>query len=195
MDRVTFEAIKHKHGAYASWAVWADAGETATSNIEDLTVLDPDRNPALLGLLRNDIVMLGRCRSRSVEVKPFSNFHDDNRNGHDFKIRYAFTGTPYYGAYMTDLIKGAIVSDSVHLPEALKADPTLARRSVEILLEELNDLQSSHPVLAAFGEDTYKLAAEHIPASKYGRLVRVTSYGQYISKENYRQRVLDELAG
>lgn len=112
MDRATFERIKRKHGGHASWAVWAEPEGTPRSNVGDLSVLDPARNPALLGNLRNDVVMLGLNISRPF-TEAFRNFHNPNRGGRDFKIRHAFSGTPFYGAYMTDIIKDIVMVDSV----------------------------------------------------------------------------------
>jgi hypothetical protein len=43
------------------------------------------------------------------------------------------------------------------------------------------------------GSDSYLLAREHIPRGHYSRLVKVTHYGHYISKDDYRTRVLAEL--
>jgi len=95
MDQATFEQIKVKHGAYASWAVWAEPDHGPKSNIGDLGVLDPAHNPTLLDTLRNDVVMLGLNLSRPA-LLPFANFHDARPEGQDYKIRYAFSGTPYY---------------------------------------------------------------------------------------------------
>ena len=39
----TFQKIKSDFGHYASWAVWADQGDTPKSNIDDLSVLDPEK--------------------------------------------------------------------------------------------------------------------------------------------------------
>jgi hypothetical protein len=111
VERKTFELIKQKHGGYASWAVWADPAGSPKSNIGDLGVLEPDRNPTLFQTLRNDVIMVGLNLSRPVSV-PFANFHDPSSQGQDFKIRFAFARTPYYGAYMTDIIKGVVIPKS-----------------------------------------------------------------------------------
>jgi hypothetical protein len=76
----------------------------------------------------------------------------------------------------------------------LDADPSLVSRNVQRLLEEFNDLRSDAPTLIAFGNDTHELAGKHLPTNRYSRLVKVTHYTRYISKEDYRQRVLTELA-
>jgi hypothetical protein len=125
MDRATFEHIKTKHGAYVSWAVWAEPDQAPISNIADLSVLDPERNSSLLETLRTDVVMLGRSFSRPVESTQFTNFHDANPHGHDVKIRYPFSDTLYYGAYMTNLIEGVFARDPRHLRDQLKSDPSL----------------------------------------------------------------------
>jgi hypothetical protein len=49
-------------------------------------------------------------------------------------------------------------------------------------------------MMITFGTDAYELAARHVPSSRYSRLVRVTHYSHFISKEKYRERVLAELA-
>jgi hypothetical protein len=61
------------------------------------------------------------------------------------------------------------------------------------LLQEFDDLNSARPTLIAFGNDAYVLAAKYLPASRYSRMVRVTHYSHYISKEMYRERVLAAL--
>jgi hypothetical protein len=194
VDRETFDLIKEKHGAYASWAVWAEpTGGRPKSNIADLTVLDPDQNPRLLETLRNDVVMVGLNLSRFFPIS-FGNFHDPSPEAQDFKIRYAFAGTPYYGAYMTDLIKGVVMLESSKLMRYLVSNPSLVSENAQRLLEEFEDLRCASPTLIAFGRDAYLLAAKTVPSSRYLRLVKVTHYSHYISKEQYRARVLTELA-
>jgi hypothetical protein len=193
MDRETFELIKQKHGAYASWAVWAEATGRPKSNVGDLSVLDPDQNPMLLQTLRNDVVMVGLNLSRLV-AGPFANFHDTRSAGQDYKIRYAFTGSSYYGAYMTDLITGVVVLHSGDLMRHIASDPHLIRENVHRLLDEFDDLRCASPTMIAFGKDAYELAARNVPSSRYSRLVRVMHYSNRISKEDYREHVLADLA-
>ena len=96
-----FEAIKRKHGAYASWAVWVDAGAKPKSNMGDISHFE---NDGVLALLKNDVAMVGLNISRPC-AEPFRNFHDPHPSANDFKIRYAFKDSAFYGAYMTDIIK------------------------------------------------------------------------------------------
>jgi hypothetical protein len=190
--RETFDLIKSKHGAYSSWAVWAPPGDLPKSNIADLGVLDPDQNPNLLSTLRNDVVMLGLNLSRPVPV-PFLNFHDPRPQGQDYKIRYAFTGTPYCGSYMTDLIKGLVIPDSGDLVRHLASRPSLVSENVGRLLEEFDDLRCQAPAVIAFGTVAYDLAVKYIPSNRCSHLTKVRHYSDYMSKEKYRERVLTEL--
>jgi hypothetical protein len=192
VDRETFDRIEEKHGPYASWAVWSEPDGRPKSNQGDLAVLDPDRNPALLGMLRSDVVMLGLNLSRDRPA-PFGNFHDAKAQGQDYKIRFAFTGTPFYGAYMTDIIKGVVMLKAGDLMRFLAANQHVVAESVERLLEEFDDLKSESPAVIAFGGSAHLLAARHLPANRYSRLVRVTHYSHYISATAYRERVLSEL--
>jgi len=189
VDRETFDLIKKKHGAYASWAVWAEPTGRPKSGIGDLRVLDPDQNPTLLQKLRNDVVMVALNLSRFLPVS-LGNFHDPSSVAQDYKIRYAFAGTPYYGAYMTDLIKDVVMLESSNLMRYLAENPSLVIGNVHRLLEEFEDLACAAPTLIAFGTDAYLLAAKLVPSSRYSRLVKVTHYSHYISKEEYRRGVL-----
>src|SRR5271163_2124304 len=173
VDRETFDRIKEKHGSYASWAVWAEPDGKPKSHEGDLTVLDPDRNPALLGMLRSDVVMLGLNLAKD-QPPPFGNFHSAKPAGQDYKIRFAFTDTSFYGAYMTDMIKGVVMLKAGDLMHYLAADPDVVAESRGCLLEEFDDLKSEPPTVIAFGGSAYLLAAKQLAANRYSRLVRVT---------------------
>jgi hypothetical protein len=194
IDRATFERIRRKHGSYASWAVWSEPSERPKSNIGDLTVLDPARNPNLLQILKDDVVMVGLNMSRlSVEELPFRNFHDGSSNGQDFKIRFAFAGTAFYGAYMTDVVKFIPIVDSASLTRHLADQPGVVDENVGRLLEELHDLGARMPTILAFGRATHQFVVKHVPSNAYGRLVRLTHYSHRMSKEEYREEVHGQL--
>jgi hypothetical protein len=192
MERERFERIKEIHGLYASWAVWAEPGDKPKSNVGDLGVLDPDRNPRLLSQLRKNVVMVGLNFSRSLLREPFRNFHDPSPRAQDFKIRYAFKGTEYYGAYMTDIIKDFPVLQARELRKQLTK--SLILQNVDTFLRELDDLDAHKPIVIAFGWDAYQLIAKWVPADSYGKLVKVTHYSVYLGQERYRAKVLQELA-
>jgi hypothetical protein len=105
IDQTKFEFIKKKYGYCASWAIWADVGKKPKENVGDLRVFDIKNNPGLLQQLNPNIILVGLNFSRGIIKVPFANFHDARSEAMDFKIRYALSGSQFWGAYMTDIIK------------------------------------------------------------------------------------------
>jgi hypothetical protein len=184
-----FDLIRRKHGKYASWAVWAAAGARPTSNVGDLSALDPEANPELLAVLKPAVVMLGLNISR-VLLEPLSNFHDKRSQAKDFKIRFAFEGTRFYGAYMTDVLKFSVEAESSKVMSTVRQRPEILESSAATLREELRDLGSVKPEIIAFGTDAASLAGQILDRGDYSRLIHVTHYSHFIGKENYRQEIL-----
>jgi hypothetical protein len=193
VDRETFDRNKEKHGLHASWAVWSEPDGRPKSNMGCLPILDPDQNRALLGILRSDVVMLGLNLSTS-QPPPLGNFHPASSRGNDYKIRFAFTGTPFYGAFMTDIIKEVVMLKAGNLTRYLATHPDVVAKSVGCLLEEFDDLKSEPPAVIAFGKCAYQLAVKHLPASRYSRLVHVRHFADFMGQTAYRELVLRELA-
>ena len=68
-----FEFTKSKYGLQASWAVWADEGDTPKSNMGDLSIFERDET---LSKLNPNIVLVALNVSVvGVVLKPFQNFH------------------------------------------------------------------------------------------------------------------------
>ena len=185
-----YELIREKHGKYASWAVWAEASDKPKSNMGDMAIFD---NKLVLPLLRSNVLMVGLNRSRFTISEPFRNFHDPSASGQDYKIRFAFKDTDYYGAYMTDIIKGVVEVDSKNIPKHLKENPGVLVESLEIFRQELLDLGAVSPLILAFGRIAYDIIKENLSSAEYGKLIRLTHYSHQISKEKYREAVLKEI--
>ena len=193
IDRTRFDFIRQKHGGYASWAVWAEVSATPKSNVGDMSIFDLEANRSLLETIKGDVVMVGLNISRSF-TESFRNFHDPSLKAHDFKIRYAFMNTRYYGAYMTDIIKDVEMVDSNALLKHLKASPALVRKNIEAFREELQDLNSGIPTILAFGIAAHRLLEDHISGNEYYRIIKLTHYSDWrINKEKYRQSVLAKI--
>jgi hypothetical protein len=137
--------------------------------------------------------MVGLNFSVSTDARrPFFNFH--GKGGGAFKIRYAFKDSPpYYGAYMTDIIKLQGEVDSKKMMQHLKAHPDVKALSVDKFREELRDLRATAPTILAFGNDTYKLLRENLDKSEYRKLIKLTHYSHRIRKEAYKERVFKEI--
>ena len=187
IEKDKFEKIKKLHSEYASWAIWADQGEKPKSNIGDLSVLDPKKNNQLLTTLKPEIIFVALNFSRGgVIKKPFANFHDSNPRGTDFKIRYALKDTPYWGGYMTDIIKNFVELKSKNLMKHLQKNKDFEKKNIEFFLKELDDLEAKNPIIIAFGNDTYDIINRNINKFK---ILKVPHYAIHKSKEEYREEV------
>lgn len=192
IDQARFDDIKRKHGGYASWAIWAPLSAAAKSNMGDLRVLTPRQNPSLFATIRTGVVMVGLNISRPF-AEPFRNFHDPSPWAHDYKIRFAFSDTPYYGAYMTDVIKNTPLVESALLLRRLRDTPELVPQNVSLLRRELSDLGSTKPLLLAFGRAAYDLVIRNLPPEDYSRVIKLTHYSHRMAKERYRDTVRAEV--
>jgi hypothetical protein len=191
ITKSVFEKIKRNHGRYASWAVWGAIGATPKSGMEDLSVFETD---AVLSILKPNVVILALNVSKSITLlPPFSNFHAAG-SAHDYKTRYAFTGSAYYGAYMTDIIKVLEEMDASKAMKHLAAHPELLVESLRIFRDEMKDLGNSQPVILAFGHQAYRLAVQHLRPQEYSRLVRLPHYSCWISQEDYKELVFQHIA-
>lgn len=195
IDATRFKLIKRRHGSYGSWAVWAPQGQTPKSNMGDIEVLDPRANPSLLRTLNPGVVMIGLNLSRGFPGSPFRNFHDPDPVANDFKIRHAFSGTIYRGAYMTDVIKDHVELASTQLLEHLRTNPQVVRNHIEVLRSELFDLGRPKPVILAFGGVAFSLLERNLRCDDYSLLIRLIHYSHYISKEKYRVAVHKQITG
>jgi len=188
IDTARLELIERKHGAYGSRAVWAPPSSTPKSNMGDLTVLDKRVNPAPLQTLNPGVVMIGLNISRPCD-EPFRNFHDPRPMANDFKIRFAFHDTVFWGAYMTDVIKGVVEPVPGELLEHLRRNPQVVHERLHRLREELLDLGHVKPIILAFGRAAHRLLADNLQPGDFSALVSLKHYSDYISKEDYRDAV------
>jgi hypothetical protein len=187
-----FDFFRQRHGGYASWAAWASPSGKPKSNIGDISIFNLENNSSLLDTLKVDVVMVGLNISRLFS-EPFRNFHDPNPRANDFKIRYAFMNTKYYGAYMTDIIKNVEMVNSKDLLKYLKVSPSLIRKNIEAFRGELRDLNFKKPTILVFGVAVYKIILDNIGDNEYSRLIKLTHYSHQISKEKYREMVLTQI--
>ena len=116
-----------------------------------------------------------------------------NPRANDFKIRYAFRDTEFYGAYMTDVIKNLEMKDSHDVKAHLKWNTHIVHENISMLREELSDLNTNKPILLAFGVDTYNLLNNNLRKNEYSKLIKLTHYSHQISKENYMKEVLGQI--
>lgn len=183
-----YKEITNKYGEFASFAIWADAGLTPKSNMGDMSIFDLNMNPQLLEKLNPNVIMVGLNISKKIE-KPLSNFH--GTIGGAYKIRYAFHDTPFYGAYMTDIIKDFEQKISGTVLKYLKENKAFEQQNILQFEQELINLKTKNPLIIAFGNITYGLLKIHFGETY--KIKKVIHYSHQISKENYREHVLETL--
>lgn len=184
--------IANKSGEFASWAVWAEEGLKPKSNIGDMSVFDLENNPGLLKILKPNVVMVGLNFSRSVINKiPFINFHDSRPQSQDYKIRYAFRDTEFYGAYMTDIIKDFEEKISGNVQTYLKNNQNFELYNIELFKQEIDELRCVEPFIIAFGNMTYEILKKHFGETY--RIQKVMHYSQQISREKYKYVIWETL--
>ena len=185
ITREKFDSIKEKYGRVASWAIWAHEDKEPKSNMGDLTVLDPEINKNLLSELNPNVVLVALNFSEDVNHKPFENFHAGGKF-QDYKTRYALRDSPYWGGYMTDIIKNQPEKNSDELVKYLKTHPDEVQSNVESFRQELRDIGAKKPRLVAFGNDVYDILKRNLPEFE---IVKIPHYAHFISKEKYREEV------
>lgn len=194
MNLELFKSIESNFGSVASWALWKSSGKTPKSNIGDMEILDPNKNSDLLNSLNPNVVMVGLNFSRTIKLeKPFQNFHDKSPYANDFKIRFAFENTPYYGAYMTDIIKNLEIASSKDVLVYLKSNPKTISENIEVFKMELAAIGSYKPLILAFGSDAFNILHENLDISLYSRLIKITHYSHRISKEVYKEEIRSQI--
>jgi len=190
-----YKEIEKEYGYVCSWAVWEKTDDTPKSNIADMSIFNINKNPQLLKILQPNIVMvaLNFARDTSDFQKPFMNFHDSNPYGQDYKIRYAFEDTPYYGAYMTDIIKNYPEVNSKKVFQTLKKDPNKVKENIDFFEKELKFVCSDKPLILAFGTQAFEILEKNLDKSTYTKLIKITHYSYRIGKEKYRKKVLSQI--
>ena len=139
------------------------------------------------------MVGLNFSRSLPEQFQNFRNFHDPTPRANDFKIRYAFTNTAYYGAYMTDIVKNFPMLKSAAVLKHLRTSPSLLRTNLDAFREELQDLNAQRPSIFAFGWAAHELLDKNLHPNEYSTLIRLTHYSHQIGKESYRETVLTQI--
>jgi hypothetical protein len=191
-----FLKMKQKYGDVGSWAIWKDAEATPKSNMDAGGLFDLKTNPKFLDELHANSVLVGLNFSRTAHgsSESFTNFHDPRSSSQDYKLRFALKDTPLWGSYMTDVFKHEVEVDSNEILKRISSNEIDIKSHLIFLEQEISDLEStSKPVIYAFGGSTYKFLESNLPKNIYSKLIKLTHYAHYISKEKYRESIKDAL--
>lgn len=132
----------------------------------------------------NHVVFIGLNISKKI-VEPFANFHSTSSTSHDYKIRYAVKDTPFYGGYMTDIIKDFEEKVSGNVMKYINQHPDFLQENISSFEEELKFIGATQPILIAFGNDCYKL----LKLLKKYKLFKVSHYSSCVSKEQLKEQL------
>ena len=192
LDKKTYKLMKKKYGGVGSWAVWCTQTDKdkPKSNMGNMDwTKDED---GLCSVLNPEFVFVGLNLSDSHGKysdanTPWVNFHSGNPHGNSFKLRFALKDTSFWGAYMTDLIKGVKETDSKKVVAKLKKDSASLERNLKEFEREISHL-GGKPVLVALGKVVGKFLK---PLELEGKYVvkELPHYSSRINKEQYRAEV------
>ncbi len=197
ITKTQYETLKSEFGNLSSWAVWSPQIDTPKSGVGDLSVFGRED---LLSILNPNYVFVGlNCSSTHVpkpgspSVRIWGNFHStDNRRQNDYKLRYALQDTPYWGAYITDIIKHHAEVDSAKVSRFLNCHPEVVKENISLFNHEI-EILGTKPVLVALGGKVYDILTAYV-GEEY-RIVKVKHYSFTIGKEDYRREMLNALGG
>ncbi|MCA9767046.1 MAG: hypothetical protein KC455_11590 [Carnobacterium sp.] len=193
ISQKVYEDLNREYGKVASWSLWAEVGETPTSNTGDMSLF-LDRE--ILKKLRNDLVFVALNASVHEDRKDsytgsWANFHsDDNKAQRDFKLRYALVNTPFEGQYITDVIKNHPDKNSAAVIKYVEEHPETATENIKVLKKELTIL-GGNPVIIALGQDAYNILKNNLDEND--TLLLMTHYSDYRNKESLRVEAIDLL--
>ena len=191
LDKKIYEKLKKNYGKTASWAIWKEPGESIKSNMDDVSMFDKD---VILKSLNPNYVFVGLSGSSVGDgymdtKRPWYNYHSSNPKGNDFKLRYALTDTPYWGAYMTVAIKDLTASGT--MPPVLTDNSEVIKRNMKELREEIDTL-GTRPIIVCFGKQCYELVRVYL--GKDFTVKQLPHYSSLVGKDAYRESLIKELA-
>ena len=194
-DLNRFLEVRDRYSDVASWAAWSPQSDPkrATSGVAELSHFDPINNPEILSVLHARQILVGLNVSRNPGALPWCNFHSPNGRAKDHRLRHALKGTPLWGAYMTDVIKGHIQVDSGKMLAHVKANDELLERNIADLIDEIELVADDTPLLIAMGHTTHDLLQRKL-AGRFP-IARVRHYSDYsVTKDELRGEIQQWLA-
>ena len=192
--KTNYLKLKDHFENVASWAVWElPSGTSPKSNMRVISMFDSDD---ILELLNPHYVFIGLNGSGVHDdymdmSNPWHNFHSSNPHGHDYKLRYALLNTPYWGAYITDVIKELPEVDSNKVSTYLRKHPDVVAENIKILKKEI-EMLGTHPVLVCLGGKSYEIVQKHL--GNQFIVKKVFHYSYQIGKEDYRSHIIKTLS-
>ncbi|MBR5027307.1 hypothetical protein IKX64_01795 [Candidatus Saccharibacteria bacterium] len=165
--------------------------KTPKSNTGDMGVFEQSD---IQDKLNNKYVFVGLNTSSThgkQQACAWKNFHSDYSYQNDYKLRFAFKNTRFWGSYITDIIKKYPEVDSAKVKAMLKDNPKIVSDNIKDFKRELSLLSSEKPILVAIGNDSYEILKNNLDDEYV--IKKIPHYSIHISKEKYREMVLESL--
>ena len=197
IDIERYNKLKEEYGHVSSWTIWGNPTTGISSNIPDMSIFK-DKN--ICNKLNDKYVFVGLNGSSThgnQDVEPWKNFHSSYKYQRDYKLRYALTGSKFWGSYITDIIK-VFKGDREESKEVnsktfmskLKKHPEVVDENIDIFKNELSILSDKKPVLIAIGNDSYNILKSNL--NKYD-IHKITHYSSWGGAEEYKNDVCSVL--
>ena len=189
-NKDNYKVLKEKYGHLTSWAIWEMPNlsiERMSARVDDMSSFE-DEN-AFLSLIHNKYVFFALNGSivhlNGQSFNNWKNFHSSYKFQKDYKLRAALYQTPYWGSYISDVIKNHPTVGRNELLRDLKKDPSLLEENKKFIIEELH-LIGGNPMFIAIGGDSYQLLKSMFPEST---IKQIPHYAIYCSCEDYVEMV------
>jgi hypothetical protein len=193
-NKDNYKVLKEKYGHLTSWDIWEMpnlAIERMSARVDDMTSFE-DEN-AFLSLIHNKYVFFALNGSiahlNGQSFNNLKNFHSSYKFQKDYKLRAALYQTPYWGSYISDVIKNYPTIGRNELMRDLKRDPALLEENKKFIMEELQ-LIGGNPTFIAIGGDSYQLLNGMFPEIT---IKQIPHYAIYFSCEDYVKMVHKKL--
>lgn len=181
-----FKSIKENYGHYASWAIWAEKGNREKDTVGDLSIFDDKKLINTLPLLNPNVILVGLNISGRIKI-PYGNFHSGDSIGQDYKLRNVLKDTPFWGGYITDIIKDFEEKISGKVASYLRQNREFEKENINVFLKELEDIGANNPIIIALGNDSFDILTRNLE-DKF-KIFKISHYSRAISYQNYREEV------
>ena len=160
LDQIVFNELARKKRS--SFAIWAPKNSL---NPKDVSDLSPFSNfEAVKGILKPHIIFVAMnlASDGNTGMLPFSNFHSSVIKHNDFRLRDAIVGSPFEGAYMTDMFD-YVSSSSKELSQYYNNNTDKREASIKKFISDCRFVHSGTKYIISIGVGYhYKTICEYI---------------------------------
>jgi hypothetical protein len=195
LKKENYLQLKAKYGHLASWAVWTipdEAVDKKSSKVDDMSSFANEDH--LLTLIHNRFVFFALNGSiahhNGQDFNNWKNFHSSYKFQKDYKLRAALYQTPFWGSYITDVIKNHPTVGRNELLRDIRKSPEILEQNKKMVLDELRLLEGN-PTLIAIGGDAFQLLKNMFPDRE--NIMQIPHYAIYCSCDDYVALVYQSL--